>query len=334
VEGVYVHRYGPHIFHTANEKVWSFVQDFAEFNNYQHRAQVIHQGVAYPFPINLQTLRMLWNVRSAEEAEAKLAEVQVRCDNPRSLRDWLLSQLGEQLYSIFFQGYTRKQWGRDPADLPASIARRIPFRTTENESYFGDAIRYTGIPMGGYTSLFARMLDHRRIQVELGVDFFSRREYFERLAHRVVYTGKIDSYFDGNLGRLAYRSLRFAYERHEGWVQPVAMVNYADAEVPFTRQVEHKHFQPTGVSASIITREYPEEHTPENEAYYPIRDAENVRLLGLYSRLAKDARAIFGGRLGSYRYLNMDQAIAQALKKADELVGNSMTAPRAGQYAK
>jgi UDP-galactopyranose mutase len=178
------------------------------------------------------------------------------------------------------------------------------------------------------------MLDHPRIQVELGVDFFSRREHFERQAKFVVYTGKIDSYFDCQFGRLAYRSLRFVDERHTGWVQPVAMMNYADAEVPFTRQVEHKHFEPTGVSTTIVTREYPEEHTPENEPYYPVRDVGNVRLFNEYLRLTRDTRVIFGGRLGSYRYFNMDQVIAQAMKKAGEHLGISGAAARPAASAK
>jgi UDP-galactopyranose mutase len=325
IEGVKVHRYGPHIFHTADEKVWSFVQEFATFNDYRHQARVIHQGRAYPFPINLQTLRDLWKIETAEEAEAILVKVRVPLARPRSLRDWLLSQLGEELYTIFFRDYTRKQWGRDPADLPASIVQRIPFRTTDSDFYFGDAIRYTGIPIGGYTKLFTQMLDHPAIRVELGVDYFSLRDYFDECARQLVYAGKIDAFFNYQFGHLSYRSLRFVDQRHTGWHQAVAMVNYADADVPFTRQVEHKHFEPTNTPATIVTREYPEEHTPDNEPYYPIRDDVNVKLLSQYARLTRATSVIFGGRLGSYRYINMDQAIAEALKKADQYLGIART---------
>jgi UDP-galactopyranose mutase len=334
VDGVHVHRYGPHIFHTADEKVWSFVQEFARFNDYQHKAQVIHQGRAYPFPINLDTLRILWNVETTAEAEAMLAKVRIPCPRPRSLRDWLLSQIGEELYAVFFRGYTTKQWGRDPAMLPASIVRRIPIRTNSNHSYFADSIRHSGIPIGGYTQLFSNMLDHRRIRVELGADFFARRPYYESLAKTVVYAGKIDAYFNDEFGKLAYRSLRFVDERHSGWHQPVAMVNYADAEIPFTRQVEHKHFEPTATATTIVTREYPQEHTPDNDPYYPIRDHANVSVLSGYIRRARATPVIFGGRLGTYRYLNMDQAIAQAVMKADEHLGTAAGSWRTAVRAK
>jgi UDP-galactopyranose mutase len=317
VEGIHVHRYGPHIFHTADVQVWNYVRRFARFNDYRHRAQVVNNGRTYPFPINLQTLRQVWNVRSTEEAKAKLAEVRVPCERPRSLDEWLRSQIGEELYSTFFRDYTRKQWGRDPARLPASIVRRIPIRTTDDDSYFNDCIRYTGIPIGGYTQLFSNMLDHPLIQVELGADFFSRRDYWQRQAHHIVYSGKIDAFFDYEYGHLEYRSLRFEQERHTGWHQDVAMVNFTGADVPFTRVVEHKHFQPSNNSATIITREYPEEHTPANEPYYPIRDRSNVARLRRYTRIANSIPVMFGGRLGSYRYLNMDQAIAEALRKAE-----------------
>lgn len=321
VDGIHVHRFGPHIFHTANERIWRFVNRFTRFNDYRHKAQVRHNGVDYSFPINLTTLRQLWGVESAEEARNRLANARRPCLRPRSMRDWLLSQVGEELYEIFFRGYSTKQWGRDPSALPASIVRRIPIRLSEDDRYFGDHIRFEGIPIGGYTQLFRRMLDHGNVYVELEADYFARRDDWERRARRIIYSGKLDAYFDYELGALAYRSLRFVEERRRGQAQDVAMVNYADQSVPYTRTVEHKHFEPTDVRHTIVTREYPEDHTPENDPYYPIRDAANVETLRRYRLLARGTRTVFGGRLGSYRYYNMDQVIAQAITAADRELG-------------
>ncbi len=317
VDGVHVHRHGEHIFFTANADVWQFVQQFSRFRPYRHRAQVVHAGRTYPFPIDLQTLRQVWGVQSPEEAAAKLEKVRQRTTNARSLEGWLLSQIGDELYTMFFRDYTRKQWGREPADLPASIVRRIPIRTTENDLYHRDTTRFTGIPIGGYTRLFSRMLDHPRIRMELGADFLARRDYWQRQARYIVYSGKIDSFFECEYGALDYRSLRFHDERRCGWHQEVAVVNYADADVPFTRVVEHKHFEPTETSATIVTWVYPEEHTAGNDPHYPIRDRRNMPRLRCYLSLARTTPVVFGGRLGSYQYLNMDQTIAQALRLAD-----------------
>jgi UDP-galactopyranose mutase len=321
VGGIHVHRYGPHIFHTGDERVWQFVRRFAQFNNYRHTCRVRHGGNTYMFPINLGTLRQLWGVETSAEAEARLARERVQIERPDSLRDWLLSQVGEQLYEMFFAGYTKKQWGRDPDDLPAGIVRRIPIRVTDDDHYFGDHIRYEGIPIGGYTRLYENMLDHPNIIVELESDYFADRDVWDALARRTVYSGKIDAFFNCQFGRLEYRSLRWEQERYAGQFQEVAMVNYAEASVRFTRTVEHKYFDPVETRHTIVTREFPEEHTPANEPYYPIRDRKNLALLDQYQRLAGQTRTIFGGRLGTFRYYNMDQVIAQALAIADREVG-------------
>jgi UDP-galactopyranose mutase len=323
--GIHVHRYGPHIFHTANERVWKFVRRFARFNDYRHTARVRFGDRTFSFPINLGTLRALWGVESAQDAKLRLECARVRIEHPSSLRDRLLSEIGEELYAIFYEGYSTKQWGRNPAELPATLAGRIPIRLTDDDHYFGNHIHFEGIPIGGYTAMFQRMLEHPRIRVELGADFFADRDRWEQLARRLVFTGKIDAYFDYEYGELEYRSLDFVLERHAGWYQEVAMVNYADASVPFTRTVEHKHFEPTNVPHTIVTREFPRDHTPDNEPYYPIVDQRNSSLYRRYRRLSRQTDTIFGGRLGTYQYYNMDQVIAQAVKTAErELASPSM----------
>lgn len=214
-QGVHVHRYGPHIFHTSSRSVCSFLNRFAEFNNYRHHGCVRYRGYIYSFPIKLRTLRQVWGIANREEAEAKLAEVRVPIEHPRSVQDWVVSQVGEELYEMFFRGYSTKQWGRDPNEIPAGVARRIPIRLTEDDHYFENNARYEGIPVSGYTAMFERMLDHSNIRVELGVDFLENRDYWSRQANQVVYTGKIDAFFDYEYGELAYRSLRFEHESRE-----------------------------------------------------------------------------------------------------------------------
>ncbi|TWT35197.1 UDP-galactopyranose mutase [Posidoniimonas corsicana] len=324
VDGIDVHRYGPHIFHTASDRVWAFVRRFGEFNKYQHRGRVSYKGRLYSFPINLATLRQVWGVESAAEARERIATERVAIERPKSMKDWLLSQVGEELYEMFFRGYTLKQWGQDPANLPAEIARRIPIRMTENDRYFKDSSVHEGIPVEGYTNLVASILDAPQIRVELGVDYFSHREQLSRQARRVVFSGKIDQYFGYERGRLAYRSLRFDDERLQGDYQSVAIVNYTDEAVPFTRITEHKHFAPSSVNHTIVTREYSMPHDRCNEPYYPVRDAANNAVLAQYEKLAGGTSVVFGGRLASYRYLDMDQVIAQAIRKADSAMEGSL----------
>ena len=318
VGGVNVHRYGPHIFHTSNERVWEFVNRFATFNRYRHRGRVRSAGRLFSFPINLLTLHQLWGVMTPAEAEQKLAAVRRPVENPANLEEWILGQVGEELYETFVKGYTMKQWGREPAELPASIIRRIPIRLTWDDNYFDD--QYQGIPVGGYTLLFENLLDHDSIRVETDVDFFAQRGELEKLGNKLVYTGKIDEFFDYRYGPLEYRSLRFETEVVEGDFQGASIINYGDAAVPFTRIVEHKHFEFNESKRSVITREYPQAYEAGREAFYPIGDAANQGRYQLYKDLAaKEAPSVrFGGRLGSYKYFDMHQVIGQALKAADD----------------
>lgn len=320
VRGVEVHRYGPHIFHTNDEWVWSFVNRFANFHHYIHRCAVRHQHRLLSFPINLLTFHQLWGVTTPAEVEARLERERIPCDQPRSCEDWILSQVGRELYETFFHGYTAKQWNRDPSQLPAAIVRRIPIRLTYDDRYFGD--RFQGIPVGGYTRLFENMLDHDLIRVETNVDFFAERDRLTRDASRLVYTGCIDEFFDHRFGRLEYRSLRFENEIVAGDYQGTAIVNYTERSVPFTRITEHKHFE--GRSAlphSVITREYPADYREGAIPYYPVRDEANMARYERYRRLAAESNVIFGGRLGTYQYYDMHQVVAQARAVAADALG-------------
>jgi UDP-galactopyranose mutase len=325
VAGVEVHRYGPHIFHTDNQRVWRFITRFASFNDYRHRGRVSYGGRTYSFPLNLATFEQLWGTRTPEDVERKLREVRVPHSDPRNLRDWIVSQVGHEVYEIFVRGYTTKQWGRDPADLPAAIIRRIPIRTTANDAYFDD--RYQGIPIGGYTQLFERMLHHPAIEVRLGVEYFDERSRLGRQAAATVYTGKIDELFDFRYGELEYRSLRFETEvREEADFQGAAIVNYTDAAVPFTRITEHRHFERCAARRTVITREYPAPYRRGDTPYYPIRDAANSALYERYRQDAQRAGVLLGGRLATYQYYDMHQVIAQALALADRALGRAAPA--------
>ncbi len=321
IAGIEVHRYGPHIFHTDNERVWRFLNRFARFNHYRHHGRVRYGGRTFSFPINLMTLSQLWGVNTPAEAEQKLAAVRVPCENPRNLRDWILSQVGEELYEVFVRGYTTKQWGRDPADLPPSIIRRIPIRQTYDDRYFAD--EFQGIPIGGYTAMFENMLDHHAIDIVLGIDYFEHASELESASAKVVYTGKIDEYFDYRFGELEYRSLRFENEVLAGDFQGAAIVNYTEAEVPYTRITEHKHFEFQTSAQTVITREYPAKCDRNQVPYYPIRDAANSALYEQYRAEAQRAGLLLGGRLATYQYYDMHQVVAQALTLADKEFASS-----------
>jgi UDP-galactopyranose mutase len=321
VRGIDVHRYGPHIFHTNDSRVWAFVNRFADFHPYVHRVAVRQGDRLLSFPINLRTFAQLWGASTPAAVEERLARERIPCDNPRSCEEWILSQVGRELYETFFRGYTVKQWNRDPSQLPATIVRRIPIRFDDDDRYFTD--RHQGIPVGGYTRLFENMLDHDLIQIETGVDFCVDRRRLEPLATQVVFTGCIDEFFGHRFGRLEYRSLRFEDEIVTGDFQGRAIVNYPEQAVPFTRICEHKHFAGQGrLPESVITREYPADYAATTTPYYPVRDARNAALYDKYRALATASNVIFGGRLGTFQYFDMHQVIAQAMSTVAAVIAD------------
>lgn len=315
-DGIDVHVYGPHIFHTSNDRIWDFVNQFTAFNTFVLRPKVRVGARMYSFPINLMTLHQLWGVTTPDEARARLDRERVACADARNLEEWVLSQVGREVYETFIRGYTSKQWMRDPKDLPASIIRRLPIRLTFDDNYFTDT--HQGIPTAGYTRIFEGLLDG--CDVGLGEDFFAGRSKWESCARRIVFTGKIDEYFDYHHGELEYRSLRFEHESRAGDFQGNAIVNYTDAGVPWTRITEHKHFTPerlAGLSTTIYTREYPIPWNRNEIPYYPINDDRNNGVYRSYRALADQLPGVvFGGRLAEYKYYDMHQVIASALQKS------------------
>lgn len=314
VEGINVHRYGPHIFHTESRKVWDYMCRWTEFNRFRLRPKVTHGGKVYSFPINMMTMHQLWGVVTPAEAEARLAEARVPVRSPGNLEEWVVSQVGWELYEKFIRGYTKKQWNRDPKDLPASIVKRLPIRLTYDEDYFND--RYQGIPVGGYTGIFERMLEG--IPVELGVDFLGDRGRLEGRARKVVYTGPIDEFFGYDMGHLEWRSLRFEREildvqNHQG----VAVMNYTEEQVPYTRICEHKHFEFGTGDRTVVTREYPQNWQRGAEPYYPINDERNNELYQRYRDRVDGARYVMGGRLADYKYYDMHHVVGSALARAE-----------------
>lgn len=320
VGGIRVHRYGPHIFHTSNERVWNFVQRFVPFNHFRLHTKVSHDGRLYSFPINLMTLHQLWGVRTPEEALRRLERERVAHPDPgANLETWILSQVGRELYETFVKGYTEKQWGREASELPSFIIRRLPIRLTYNDRYFNDP--YEGIPVGGYTRLFENLLDHPHIRVELETDFFAAREDLAGAARQVVYTGMIDEYFGFRFGELEYRSLRFETREMPGDFQGNAIINYTGRDVPYTRIVEHKHFEFVESDRTLVTWEYPQAYERGLVPYYPIQDRRNKETYERYKALAAESGVLFGGRLGTYQYYDMHQVVAQALSMADARLG-------------
>lgn len=316
VEGIQVHRYGAHIFHTSDRKIWEYVQQFAVFNRYTNSPVARYKDEVYNLPFNMNTFYQMWGVKTPEEAKEKL-ESQIReaavCE-PKNLEEQALSLVGKDIYEKLIRGYTEKQWGKRAKELPSFIIRRLPVRYTYDNNYFNDS--YQGIPVGGYTRMVERMLDG--VEIRLNTDYFQEREELDRLADRVVFTGMIDAYYGECYGKLDYRSLRFETEVMDTPnYQGNAVVNYTEYEVPYTRIIEHKHFEFGTQPKTVITREYPAAWTGKEDPYYPINDERNNRLYEKYKALAdQEDRVIFGGRLGMYRYYDMHQVIAEALESA------------------
>lgn len=322
VDGIQVHKYGAHIFHTSDEKVWAYVNQFAHFNHYINSPVAVYQDEIYNMPFNMNTFSRMWKVKTPAEAKAKI-QSQIRELNlppePRNLEEQALSLVGKDVYEKLVKGYTEKQWGRDCRDLPAFIIKRLPLRFVYDNNYFNDP--HQGIPEEGYTKMVEAMLEGT--EVWLHTDYFKLIEKNPDLAEKTVFTGMIDAYYQYRLGVLEYRSLRFEEERLacENY-QGNAVVNYTEREVPYTRIIEHKHFNFGKQPVTVITREYPRTWTRGEEPYYPINDERNNRLFARYWELAEQEKnVIFGGRLGMYQYYDMDKVIAAALKAAEKEFG-------------
>ena len=325
VDGIQVHKYGAHIFHTSDTEVWKYVNKLTDFNNYINSPVAVYKDELYNLPFNMNTFSRLWNLRTPKEVQAKIQEqiADLHITEPKNLEEQALSLVGKDVYEKLIKGYTEKQWGRDCKELPAFIIRRLPLRFTYNNNYFND--RYQGIPVGGYTQMVEKLLEN--VDVMLETDFFAYRKEHPEMFHKVVYTGMIDEYFDYCYGHLEYRTVRFETERvEESNFQGNAVVNYTERAVPYTREIEHKHFAPEEEQEhpkdySIISREYSTEWKPGIEPYYPVNDEKNGALYQKYQELAKkEETVIFGGRLGQYKYYDMDKVIRAALD-AVELEG-------------
>ena len=320
IEGIQVHRYGAHIFHTNDKKVWDYAGRFAEFNRYTNSPVANYHGELYSLPFNMYTFNRMWGVVTPREAEAKIAEQRAAAGitEPKNLEEQAISLVGTDIYEKLVKGYTEKQWGRPCTDLPSFIIRRLPVRFTFDNNYFN--ARYQGIPVGGYTAMAERMLEG--VEVRLGVDYFAEKAYWDQLADTVVYTGPIDRYFDYCYGPLEYRSIRFETEVLDmPNYQGNAVVNYTDRETPYTRIIEHKHFEFGAQPKTVISREYSAEWHPGDEPYYPVNDAKNSALYTKYRALAeRESGVIFGGRLGEYQYYDMDAVIASALEAVQKLL--------------
>lgn len=321
-DGIDIHRYGPHIFHTNSDKVWSYVNRFTSFNNFVNRPKVSYNNKIYSFPINLMTLHQLWGVKTPDEALKKLNSVCIPHSNPSNLEEWVLSQVGEEIYKTFIYGYTKKQWGTEPKNLPSFIIKRLPIRLTFDDNYYFD--KYQGIPVNGYTEMISNMI--HGIECQLEIDYFNNRNYYDSLAKTVVYTGPIDRFFDYQHGFLEYRTLSFETTRLSLQdYQGNAVINYTDEELPFTRIVEHKHFNINAnqnTDVTFITKEFSKQWTSDSDPYYPINNDINNTKYQQYSNLIDSLsphKYLFGGRLADYKYYDMHQVIGSALAKYEKL---------------
>ena len=320
VEGIHVHKYGAHIFHTSNKKVWRFVNDLVEFNRYTNSPIANYKGEIYNMPFNMNTFSKMWGVRTPQEAKAKIDQQRsVIQGEPRNLEEQAISLVGTDIYQKLVKGYTEKQWGRDCKDLPSFIIKRLPVRFTYDNNYFNDA--YQGIPMGGYNVLVDKLFEGA--DVELGVDFLANREKYQALGDTIIYTGAIDAYYDYCFGKLEYRTVRFETEVLDtDNYQGVAVVNYTDRETPYTRVIEHKHFEFGTQPKTVISKEYSTDWQEGMEPYYPVNDQRNQALYQQYAqKAAQEPNVIFGGRLGEYKYYDMDKVIESAMNLWERIQG-------------
>ena len=319
IEGIHVHKYGAHILHTSNKKIWEYMNQFAEFNNYINSPVAVYKDELYNLPFNMNTFSKMWGIKTPAEAKAMI-EKQVKetgITEPKNLEEQGLSLVGKDVFEKLVKGYTEKQWGRSCSELPAFIIRRLPVRFTYDNNYFND--RYQGIPIGGYTKIVEKMLEGADVQTD--ADYFEFRKSNPDIADTTIFTGMIDEYFDYQLGALEYRSVRFETEVLDtDNYQGNAVVNYTEREVPYTRIIEHKHFEFGTQEKTVISREYSSEWKVGMEPYYPVNDEKNGKLFAAYKELAeKEEHVIFGGRLGNYQYYDMDKVVEAALLKLEEM---------------
>lgn len=318
VEGIQVHEYGAHIFHTSNKEVWEYIRQFAQFNRYTNSPIAYYKGEIYNMPFNMNTFNKMWGVVTPEQARKKIAEQieKYGVDEPKNLEEQAISLVGKDIYEKLVKGYTEKQWGRRATELPPEIIRRLPVRMTYDNNYFNDC--YQGIPIGGYTQMIERMLDG--IELRLDTDYLEEKEELDNICHKIVYTGPIDAYYDYKYGELEYRSVRFETEvldeeNHQG----NAVVNYTEYEVPYTRIIEHKHFEFGTQPKTVVSKEYSAPWKRGDEPYYPVNNERNNLLYEKYaSDAAQEEKVIFGGRLGKYKYYDMHHIVAEALACARE----------------
>ena len=311
VEGVHVHEYGPHIFHTNDKKIWEWINQFAEFNNYKNTPVANYRGEIYSLPFSMWTFAQMWGVKTPEEAKAKI-ESQRYDGKVTNLEEQALSLVGKDIYEKLIKGYTTKQWRKDPKELPASIIKRLPVRFTYDNNYFND--KYQGIPIGGYTQIFEKLFDG--VNIKYNVDYFENREQWDAVAENVIYTGPIDKFFDYKHGDLEYKSIRWENElmdkdNHQG----CAVMNYTDVEVPYTRVIEHKYFDDQNQKVTYVSKEFPQEYKRGVDPFYPVNDETNTAIYRKYKAMSDELPNIhFGGRLATYKYYDMHQVIAAALK--------------------
>jgi UDP-galactopyranose mutase len=316
VEGINVHKYGAHIFHTNDKAIWDYVNSFVEFNRYTNSPLAVYKDEMYNLPFNMNTFYQLWKLRTPDEVKNKIG-AQIKesgITDPQNLEEQAISLIGTDIYFKLIKGYTEKQWGRDAKELPAFIIKRLPVRFTYDNNYFND--KYQGIPIGGYNKLIDGLL--AGIEVRTGTNYFSDRNVWDSVAENIVFTGKIDEFYDYRFGQLEYRSLEFEHQTFDtNNYQGNAVVNYTEREIPYTRIIEHKHFEFGNQSKTVVTKEYPSEWTTEKEPYYPINDEKNSDVFKKYQELSiKEEKVIFGGRLAEYKYYDMHQVVGSALKKA------------------
>lgn len=324
IEGINVHKYGAHIFHTSNKQVWDYVNSFVEFNRYTNCPVANYKGQLYNLPFNMNTFYQLWKVKTPKEAMDKIEEQvkEANIEDPKNLEEQAIKLVGKDIYEKLIKGYTEKQWGKKATELPSFIIKRLPVRLTFDNNYFND--KYQGIPVGGYNKIIERMLEN--VEVRLNTNFFENREELESIVDKIVFTGMIDEFYDYKFGTLEYRSLRFEHEvLEEENYQGNAVVNYTEYEVPYTRIIEHKHFEYGTQPKTVITKEYPVMWNKGDEPYYPINNNENNKLYAKYKTLAdKEEKVIFGGRLAQYKYYDMHHVIEQALSCVKEEFKNGI----------